>query len=76
MPASKKRRRWTDLPAPARAQIEQLLDSPVLAAENREGGFSPAPRPGAGRRGQTRLGLGRGTIGRLQRRLTGRPGSS
>lgn len=39
--ASKRRPRWAELPAPARAQIERLLASPVVTAQNCEGGFSP-----------------------------------
>jgi hypothetical protein len=39
--ASKRRPLWDELPAPARAQIEHLLASPVVAAQNCEGGFSP-----------------------------------
>ena len=39
--ASKRRPRWAELPAPARAQIERLLASKVVRAQNCEGGFSP-----------------------------------
>jgi aminoglycoside phosphotransferase (APT) family kinase protein len=39
--ASKRRPLWGDLAAPARAQIERLLTSPVVSAQNCEGGFSP-----------------------------------
>jgi Phosphotransferase enzyme family len=39
--ASKRRPLWAELPAPARARIEDLLACPVVAAQNCEGGFSP-----------------------------------
>jgi Ser/Thr protein kinase RdoA (MazF antagonist) len=41
MTASKQRPRWDDLPAQVRAEIEQLVAGPVVAAQNCEGGFSP-----------------------------------
>jgi Phosphotransferase enzyme family len=41
MAASKRRPRWEELPAPARARIEHLLASRVSAAQNCTGGFSP-----------------------------------
>jgi hypothetical protein len=39
--ASKKRPLWDEMPAAARARIEQLIASQVVAAQNCEGGFSP-----------------------------------
>lgn len=39
--ASKHRPRWTDLPAPVRADIERLVGGRVAAAESCSGGFSP-----------------------------------
>ncbi len=41
MAASKRRPLWDDLPAPARAQIEHMIASPVVTAQNCEGGYSP-----------------------------------
>jgi Ser/Thr protein kinase RdoA (MazF antagonist) len=38
---SKRRPLWAELPTPARMQIEHLLASPVVTAQNCEGGFSP-----------------------------------
>jgi hypothetical protein len=35
------RLRWTDLPAPISAALTERLGAPVVAAENKEGGFSP-----------------------------------
>ena len=39
--ASKRRPLWDELPAPARAQIEHLIASPVVTTHNCAGGFSP-----------------------------------
>jgi aminoglycoside phosphotransferase (APT) family kinase protein len=41
MTGSKRRPLWDALPAQARALIERLLSSPVVAAQTCEGGFSP-----------------------------------
>ncbi|MEN3309517.1 MAG: hypothetical protein V7603_5719 [Micromonosporaceae bacterium] len=41
MSASKDRLRWNQIPAPIRAEIEQLLGGTVITARNCPGGFSP-----------------------------------
>jgi aminoglycoside phosphotransferase (APT) family kinase protein len=41
MSASKDRPRWNQVPAPIRAQIEQLIGGTVITAQNCPGGFSP-----------------------------------
>ena len=41
MSASKNRPRWSDLPATARRQVEELAHGRVISAQNCEAGFSP-----------------------------------
>ena len=41
MSASKDRLRWHEIPAPVRAEIEQLIGGTVITAQNCPGGFSP-----------------------------------
>jgi Ser/Thr protein kinase RdoA (MazF antagonist) len=41
MSASKDRLRWNEIPAPIRAEIEQLIGGTVITAQNCLGGFSP-----------------------------------
>ncbi|WP_208818022.1 phosphotransferase family protein [Micromonospora terminaliae] len=38
---TKSRIRWTDLPGPVRAAVEEILGDRVVAAESQHGGFSP-----------------------------------
>jgi hypothetical protein len=41
MATSKDRLLWNEIPAPVRAEVEQLIGGPVIKTQNCPGGFSP-----------------------------------